>query len=50
MHHFVKKNYIDPIAIFSEKRVSYAPLTPSPTTIIYINIYLKEIVIGVAQK
>jgi len=39
MHHLCKKNYSDQIALFAEKRGSYAPLTPSPTTIIYKYIY-----------
>ncbi len=42
MHHLFKKNYNDQIDIFEEKRASYAPLTPSPIILRYINIYIKR--------
>jgi len=42
MHHPFKKNYSDQIDVFEEKRASYAPLTPSPIILRYINIYIKR--------
>jgi hypothetical protein len=46
MHHLFKKNYSDQIVLLEKKHPSYAPLTPSPIIIIYINKYKKEIIIS----